>query len=59
MGRYSLCYRVQEVKTNNIASITDNCGQTVTDPTAIAQAYADYFKEIPQKVCPKYVKKVR
>ena len=35
--------------TNNIASITDNCGQTVTDPTAIAQAFADYFKEIPQK----------
>ena len=35
--------------TNNIASITDNCGQTVTDPTAIAQAFADYFKEIPRK----------
>ena len=35
--------------TNNIASITDNCGQTVTDPTAIAQAFADFFKEIPQK----------
>ena len=35
--------------TNNIASITDNCGQTVTDPTAIAQSFADYFKEIPHK----------
>ena len=35
--------------TNNIASIADNCGQTVTDHTAIAQAFADYFKEIPHK----------
>ena len=34
---------------NSIASITDNYGQTVTDPASIAQAFANYFKEIPQK----------
>ena len=35
--------------TNNIASITDKYGQTVTSPTAVAQVFADYFKEIPHK----------
>ena len=34
---------------NSIASITDNYGQTVTDPASIAQAFANYFKEISQK----------
>ena len=29
--------------------ITDNYGQTVTDPASIAQAFANHFKEIPQK----------
>ena len=33
---------------NSIASITDNYGQTVTDPASIAQAFANHFKEIPQ-----------
>ena len=36
-------------KKNNITSITDKCGITVTDPKLIAQEFAKYSKEIPYK----------
>ena len=43
-------------KKNNITSIIDKCGITVTDPKLIAQEFAKYFKEIPYRTVSKIPK---